>query len=106
VLLIALIGAIKLSYLHFNARDFLLSAGFAPAVLVLQYLHLAGLKRSPLSVGALAMSTSVPIAVLVEEITSRNFHPISLIVSGLFVLAVLRRQRSNIATSREVIIAS
>jgi len=106
MLLAALIAAIHFSYLHFNTRGLLLSAGFAPAVLLLQYLHLSGLKRSTLPVGALAMSTSVPIAVLIEEVTSRRFHPLSLIVSGLFVLAVLRRQRPDTASSIEVIVAS
>jgi hypothetical protein len=105
VLLTALIAAIHVSYLHFNTRDVFLSAGFAPAVLFLQFLHLSGLRRSTLSVGALAMSTSVPIAVLIEEIISRRFHPLSLIVSCLFVIAVLRRERPNTATSRDVAVA-
>ncbi len=106
VLLTAFVAGIRLSYLQFNTRDFLLSAGFAPAVLLLQYLHLSGLRRSTLPVGALAMSTSVPIAVLIEELTSRKFHPLSLTVSGLFVLAVLRRQRPDTAATREVVVLS
>ena len=91
LLLFAIITARAPTLLVVSGRQFLAAMAFAPGILLLQFLHLSGLRNSTLAGGALGMNTAVPIAILSEELYAREFRLPSLIVSGLYVLVILGR---------------
>ena len=92
ILLIAILAAERPSALLASPKAILAATVIAPAVLFLQYLHLSGLRRTTLAMGALGMSTAVPISIVVEEAISRIVHVASLGVALCFVAAVLYKE--------------
>jgi hypothetical protein len=95
ILLLAILGARTPSALHVSPRMLAVGGLIAPIVLLLQYLHLAGLHRTTLTTGALGMSTAVPISLLVEEAFSRTVHLASMFIAISFVAAVLYNERQR-----------
>jgi hypothetical protein len=91
-LLIAILAAKRPAALLASPKAILTATVIAPAVLFLQYLHLSGLRRTTLTMGALGMSTAVPISIVVEEAISRIVHIASLGVALCFVAAVLYKE--------------
>jgi hypothetical protein len=101
----ALLGAIIVvrapSVLHLTSRTPIYTALIiAPLVLALQYFHLKGLHYTGPVAGALAMSSSVPISLLVEELSTRSFRPLLITISLIYIVIVTWRGSLDRGTTR------
>ena len=91
VILLGIITARAPTILSISGTELLVAFGFAPCIVLLQFLHLSGLRASTLAMGAIGMNTAVPIAILCEKLYSKHFHVSSIAVSLLYVISVLWR---------------
>jgi hypothetical protein len=89
-----LIFAARSTVSPIQPRELLYAVASAPCVLLLQLLRLSGLRVTSLAAGAVAMSTAVPISLVVEEIHLGRYHPLSLTISGIYVLSALQMRTS------------
>jgi len=86
VFLSAFLFGDKYSLLTVDRIEIVFALCAAPAVLAVQVLRLSGLKLSSLTLGAVAMSASVPVSLIVEEVHSGAYHPLSLLLSVVYVI--------------------
>jgi hypothetical protein len=97
ILLSAIIWRRAPSVLHLMSRAPVYSVLIiAPLVLALQYFHLKGLHHTGPVAGALAMSSSVPISLLAEELSTRSFRPILMLISLIYIVIVTWRVRLDL----------